>query len=48
MDFIVDQYFPIVDDFEERLEEARGGDLRRHVRPQHDDRIYELKRSWYR
>ena len=32
MDFVVDHYFPIVDELEERAREARGGDLRRQLR----------------
>ena len=36
MDFIVDQYFPIVEALEDELEGARGRDLPRQRQPRHD------------
>jgi magnesium transporter len=45
MDFIVDQYFPLVDSFEERLEELEENIFRQTLTRETTERIYQLKRS---
>jgi magnesium transporter len=44
MDFIVDQYFPLVDAFEERLEELEDHIFRQTLTRETTERIYQLKR----
>jgi magnesium transporter len=45
MDFIVDQYFPLVDAFEERLEELEDNIFRQTLTRETTERIYQLKRN---
>jgi magnesium transporter len=45
MDFIVDQYFPLVDAFEERLEELEDDIFRQTLTRETTERIYQLKRN---
>jgi len=45
MDFIVDQYFPLVDTFEDRLEELEDDIFRQALTRETTERIYQLKRS---
>lgn len=45
MDFIVDQYFPLVDSFEDRLEELEDNIFRQTLTRETTERIYQLKRS---
>ena len=45
MDFIVDQYFPLVDAFEDRLEELEEDIFRQTLTRETTERIYQLKRD---
>jgi len=45
MDFIVDQYFPLVDSFEDRLEELEDDIFQQTLTRQTTERIYQLKRN---
>jgi magnesium transporter len=45
MDFIVDQYFPLVDSFEDRLEELEDDIFRQTLTRETTERIYQLKRN---
>jgi magnesium transporter len=45
MDFVVDQYFPLVDAFEERLEELEDNIFRQTLTRETTERIYQLKRN---
>jgi len=45
MDFIVDQYFPLVDSFEDRLEELEDDIFQQTLTRETTERIYQLKRN---
>jgi magnesium transporter len=45
MDFIVDQYFPLVDSFEDRLQELEDDIFKQTLTRETTERIYQLKRS---
>ena len=45
MDFIVDQYFPLVDSFEDRLEELEDDIFQQTLTRKTTERIYQLKRN---
>ena len=45
MDFIVDQYFPLVDSFEDRLEELEDNIFQQTLTRETTERIYQLKRN---
>lgn len=48
MDFIVDNYFPITEDFEERVEELETAVFEQHMSRDTTVRIYEIKRDLVR